>query len=64
MPISPTRPSKKPRRQLIWRAEQRHFIKQGQHVDTFLNALDEIIADSPDDDQFIKQLARNYNQRT
>jgi hypothetical protein len=37
--------------------ERRQFIKEGQHVATFLNPPDEIIDDSPDDDQFIEQLA-------
>jgi len=31
-------------RQAIEELEQRHFIKEEQHVDTFLNAPDEIIA--------------------
>ena len=31
-------------RQAIQELEQRHFIKEEQHVDTFLNAPDEIIA--------------------
>jgi hypothetical protein len=40
--------------------ERRQFIKEGQHVATFLNPPDEIIDDSPDDDQFIEQLAQSY----
>jgi len=31
-------------------------------VDTFLNAPDEIIADSPDDGQFIEQLVWSYTK--
>jgi hypothetical protein len=47
-------------RQAIQELERRHFIKEGQPVDTFLDAPDEIVADSPDEDQFIKQLAQSY----
>jgi hypothetical protein len=32
-------------------------------VDTFLNPPEEIVADSPDKDQFIKQLAQSYANR-
>jgi len=49
-------------RQAIQELEQRHFIKEGQHVDTFLNPPDEIVADSSDEDQFIEQLAQSYTK--
>ena len=40
--------------------ENRQFIKEGQHIATFLNPPDEIIDDIPDNDQFIEQLAESY----
>jgi hypothetical protein len=46
--------------QAIKELERRQFIKEGQQVATFLNPPDEIIDDSPDDDQFIEQLAQGY----
>ena len=47
-------------RQAILELERRHFIKEGQQVDMFLNTPDEIVADNPDEDQFIEQLVQTY----
>jgi hypothetical protein len=46
--------------EVIKELERRQFIKEGQHVATLLSPPDEIIEDSPDDDQFIEQLAQSY----
>jgi hypothetical protein len=43
--------------------EQRYFIKERQHVDTFLNTPDEIIVHGLDEDQFIEQLSQSYAKR-
>ena len=40
--------------------ENRHFIKEGQDVTTFLNPSDEVIEDEPEDDDFIEQIAQAY----
>jgi hypothetical protein len=37
--------------------ENRHFIKEGQDVVTFLDPPDEIIEDELEDDDFIEQIA-------
>src|SRR4051794_12605955 len=50
-----------PRRKRLSRSwKDGQFIKEGQHVATFLDPPDEIIDDSPDDDQFIEQLVQSY----
>jgi DDE superfamily endonuclease len=49
-------------RAAIKELENRQFIKEGQHVATFLNPPDEIVDDDPDDDQFIDQLVYGYTR--
>jgi len=40
--------------------ENRHFIKEGQNVATFLDPPDETIEDECEDDDFIEQIAQAY----
>jgi hypothetical protein len=47
-------------REAIKELERRQFIKEGQNVATFLNPLDEIVDDDPDDDHFVEQVAQAY----
>jgi hypothetical protein len=47
-------------REAIKELENRHFIKEGQDVATFLNPSDEVIEDEPEDDDFIEQIAQAY----
>jgi hypothetical protein len=47
-------------REAIKELERRHFIKEGMHVASYLNPVDEIIDDDPDDDHFIEHLAQTY----
>ena len=47
-------------REAIKELERRQFIKKGQSVAAFLNPVDEIIDDEPDDDRLVEQIAQAY----
>jgi hypothetical protein len=47
-------------RKAIKELENRRFIKEGQSVVIFLNPVDEIVEDAPDDDGLLEQISQAY----